>query len=187
MLHENRPGLKNTVASVESVARTLDEDIVGKLRDDFNREDPNSLLGKLHHGMDQLSRSLDNITEVTDSTRNFVVANRPALDRMVENLKAMTDQMRTAVQELVLQPWRLLQPPGSELKRLDVFEAARNFASAAAMLDDATARLEAVVKAAPADGRLKQSDAEIQEIQAALKKAFERYRVAEDYLFEKLK
>jgi ABC-type transporter Mla subunit MlaD len=186
-LHENRPGLRNTVASVERMARTLDEDIINKLRADFDRENPKSLLGKLHHGMDQLDVSLDNITAVTDSTRNFVVVNRPALDRMVENLKAMTDQMRTAVQELVLQPWRLLQPPGSELKRLDVFEAARNFASAAAMLDDATARLEAIVKAAPTDGRLTQSDEEIREIQAGLKKAFERYRVAENYLFEKLK
>lgn len=187
MLKENREGLRNTVKSVESIAQTLDTDIIGKLKDDFDRDNPASLLGKLHAGMNSLNTSLENVVDLTDSARGFIVVNRPALDRTVENLKVMSDQMRTGIQELILQPWRFMQPPGSDLKRLDVFQAARSFAEAASTLDDATARLEAIVKAAPADGRLRQTDAEIKEIQDGLKKAVERYRVAESYLFEKLK
>ncbi|MBI5866571.1 MAG: hypothetical protein HZB38_19060 [Planctomycetes bacterium] len=187
ILHENRPAIASTVGSIESVTRTLDVEIMAKLKRDFDRDDPSSLLGKLHVAMSELNTSMKNIAETTDSARSFVVANRPALDRMTENLKAVSDQMRTAVQELALRPWRLFQPPGSELKRLDVFEAARNFSEAATLLDDASARLEAVVTASAGGGRNVANESEIREIQSSLQKAFERYRIAEDVLFEKLK
>lgn len=187
LLTETRAPLVSTLTHVESVSRALDEDIIGKLKRDFDRDDPASLLGKLHASMNNLNVMMANFAEVSESGRTFFVVNRPALDRMIENFKSVSDTLRVGMQEIVLAPWRLLQPPDTELKRLDVFEAARSFAEAATLLDDTTARLDSILKNAQADERIRASDAEIKAIRDSLAKAFERYRKAEDFLYEKMK
>lgn len=187
LLADTHGPLVNTLGHVESVSRTLDEDIVARLKRDFDRDDPASLLGKLHKSMDELNVTMANFAEVSESGRSFFVVNRPALDKMIENLKTVSDTLRNGMQEIVLAPWRLLQPPDTELKRLDVFEAARSFAEAATLIDDTTARLDAILQASQADERIRASDDEIKAIRDALAKAFQRYRKAEDFLYEKMK
>jgi ABC-type transporter Mla subunit MlaD len=187
MLAENRPAVRNAVASVESMTRQMDEELLAALKAEFDRDDPTSLLGKIHVGLDQVNVSLDNVVTLTDTARKLVVLNRPALQRTIDNLKDLSDQLRRGVTEIVLSPWRLWRPPAGEVKRLDVFEAARRFAEAATMLDDAAARLEAVQAAGPPEGDLVSSPEEIREIQAALRAAFERFQAAEEYLWEKIK
>jgi ABC-type transporter Mla subunit MlaD len=187
MLQENRPAIRDTLTTIESMTRQMDEELLASFRAELNRDDPASLLGKIHVGMDRLNLSLENVVTMTDTGRKLVVLNRPALQRTVDNVKEISDQMRVGVQEILLAPWRLLRPPPGEIKRLDVFEAARRFAEAATMLDDAAARLEAVVAAGPADGQLVGSRDDIQTIQDSLRSAFERFQTAEEFLWDQMK
>ncbi len=187
MLHENRPAIRDTVTSIESVARQMDEELLAAFKAELNRDDPTSLLGKIHVGVDRLNVSLENVVTMTDTGRKLVVLNRPALQRSIDNLKEISDQMRVGVQEILLAPWRLFKPPADEVKRLDVFEAARRFAEAATMLDDAAARLEAILAAAPVEGEVLGSQDEIRTIQDSLRSAFERFQTAEEYLWEQMK
>jgi len=187
LLRENRPALRSTLDSVEHAARTVDEQIVTPLAAELKRDDPAALLGKLHASMDELRRSAENVFTITDSGRQLMVLNRPALQRVIENLKETSDQMRVGVQEILLAPWRLFAPPVADQKRLEVFEAARRFAEAATYLDDAAARLGAVAAAGPEGRAILESQEEVRALQQTLRSAFERFEKAEAYFFERLK
>jgi ABC-type transporter Mla subunit MlaD len=187
MLQENRPVLRSTMTSVESMTHQLDDEVLAAFKAELNREDPTSLIGKIHVSMDRLNASLENVVTMTDTGRKLVVLNQPALQRTVDNLKDVSDQLKTGIQEILLAPWRLFKPPAGEIKRLDVFEAARRFAEAASMLDDAAARLEAIRAATSADAQTTTSAEEIRSIESSLRSAFERFQTAEEYLWEKMK
>jgi ABC-type transporter Mla subunit MlaD len=187
MLKENRPALRQTVASVESVTRQMDGQLLATFKTELNRDDPSSLLGKLHASMDRVNTSLDNVVTMTDTGRKLLVMNRPLVEGTLENLKEASDQAKALVLEIVLHPWRLWRPPTAEIKKSDAFVAAQHFAEAATKLDDVATRLEAVLAASPPDGELLGSHDEIRAIQDSLRSAFERFQTAEDYLWEQMK
>ncbi len=188
ILKDNQSPLGETVTHVSSVARKIDEDVLSKLMAEMNRDDPNTLLGKLHTGMDELNASLADVHTVADSTKKIIVLNRPALDKTIENVQAMSAQLKLASDEIRVAPWRLLyQPTARESDELSVFEAARTFAEAATYLDDAAARLQAIVNTSSDLHSKEDAEAEFNKIRETLKSAFERYQRAETYLFEKLK
>jgi ABC-type transporter Mla subunit MlaD len=187
MLKENRPAVRQTMASVESVTRQMDGELLAAVKTELNRDDPSALLGKLHASMDRINTSLDNVVTVTDTGRKLVVMNRPLVEGTLENLKEASDQAKSLLMEIVLHPWRLWRPPTEEVKKSDAFVAAQHFAEAATRLDDAASRLQAVVASSPPDGDLLGSQDEIRAIQDSLKSAFERFQTAEDYLWEQMK
>jgi ABC-type transporter Mla subunit MlaD len=188
LIQENRPAIRNTLASLEHATRTIDDEVVGGLARELRPDDTTSLLGKIHAGMDRLNTSLEKVVEITETGRHTIALNRPAIDSTIANLKETSDQLLAGVAELRLAPWRLLKEPmPDERQKIAIFEAARSFAQAATHLDDAAARLEAAVAAAPKGARVTGSDQEIQAIRDSLQLAFERFQKAEQYLFERLR
>lgn len=187
ILKENQSPLGETAQHVASIARKIDEEMLARLLSELNRDDPNTLLGKLHVGMDNLNGALADVQAVSDTARRVVVLNRPALDKTIENVQTMSAQLKLAADEIRIAPWRLLyQPTQRESDELSIFEAARTFAEAAAYLDDASARLQSVVDSTRI-GAHAEAEAEFREIRQTIKTAFERYQRAEQALFEKLK
>ncbi|MCA9243865.1 MAG: hypothetical protein KDA32_07935, partial [Phycisphaerales bacterium] len=180
------PRVDSTLTHVDNLATRIDEEISVPLAAEFNRDDPKTLLAKVHAGLEDLNRSMANIAEASDSARSVMTLNRPALQRTIENIRDTSDQLRVGVQEVVLHPWRLFAPPQGEQQRIEAFQAARQFAEAAARLDDAAARLEAVSKTSEAD-RVVIGAAELDEIRAALRLAFSRFQSAESYLWEQMR
>ncbi len=188
MLRENRPAVRSTLTNVESATRKLDQELLNAFKTELDRDDPTSLLGKIHVGMDQFNQSLENVVVMTDAGSKLIVLNRPTLQRAIENIKVTSDQLRVGVQEIVLAPWRLFNKPWTgEVRQVGAFEAARRFAEAATMLDDAAVRLEAIHSATAGDELSKSSAEEIRKIQDGLRSAFERFETAEEYLWEQMK
>lgn len=185
MLTDARPVVQDTLTTVQGMARGLDEDVMSVLRAEFDREDPDALLAKVHEGLALLRGSLENVEVATDTGVRLLVTNRAALDRTVSNLRDASRELRDGIAELRLQPWRLLSPPTDvEKDRIVVFEAARQFALAAARLDDVSTRLEAMLAATPPGERTAATQEEIEQLQAALEAAFEQFQAAEHYFFE---
>lgn len=186
LLGDTRPGLTRTVDHVERISGRLNDEIIVSLRAEVDRDDPNSMLGKLHVLMNRVNASMADVQEVAASGRAIALHSKPALERTIANLKEMSDELRLAGSEIRLAPWRLLYTPTEkEKERMSVFEAARTFSEAATYLDDAAARLEATA-AFPSGGSPEQQQ-EVANVRQALKEAFERFQRAEAYLWEKLK
>ncbi|MBW7905051.1 MAG: hypothetical protein LC135_06625 [Phycisphaerae bacterium] len=187
LLADNRPPLNAAISDVAQIAATVRNETLPAVNAELDRGDGAALLGKLHGALDQVNGALNDVGVVTDATRRMVLVNRPAVDRTITNVKEASAELRGGIQALILNPWRILnKPSAAEQAKMDAFEAARRFAEAATYLDDASSRLEALVSAA-GDGSVLHGDAELDEIRATLKSAFERFRAAEEFLWERMK
>lgn len=187
-VQENRPLVKATMTHVEDATRAVNEQMIRALLAEFNRDDPSALLSKLHVAMAHLTNSLENVEVVTDTGRRIVVLNRPLIDATLSNFKRTSDELKAAMVELRLAPWKVLfKPTPEEIRQMGVFEAARMFAEAAAYLDDASARLEAVRLVSPGqDGTAHLNDDDLHSIRESLRGAFDRFEKAEKYLYDKI-
>jgi ABC-type transporter Mla subunit MlaD len=187
ILEENRPVVRDTLQSLEQITERINSELLQQLAAELDRANPDSLMGKVHASMDDLGRSLENVSGMTDAGKTLILANKPPIDRLLDNLLATSRTLKQASDELRAAPWRLLyKPPGGERAQNTVFDAARAFAEAALNLDDTTARLEAIMtmsEGQPADAHVE----EVRRIQASLQKAFERFEQAETFLWEQMK
>jgi len=189
LLGENRPLVHETLASVSHAARTVDRELLAALRAELDRTNPAALLGQVHAAMDRLHAALADVQVLTDNAGRIVAANRPVLERAVGNLGEMTDYLRRASHEVLLNPSRLISGPGAQREQqLLVFQAARSFAEAARDLDLAAARLQSLLADLPPAGAPGAAAVEeLAAIQAAVRAAFERFERAEGALWEQLK
>ena len=107
------------------------------------------LLDKVDHTVDStetaltsVQHTLENTTEISDSVRSVLVANRGKLDEIVASIKETGDNLKSASIEIRHSPWRLLyHPTDAEMSNLNVFDAARQFADGANALNDAAQAL----------------------------------------------
>ena len=114
--------------------------------------------------------------------------NRPRIERILVNFQDMSEQLRLASQEVLLNPSRLIWGPSARREeQMLVFQAARSFAEAAGELDDASGRLEAVLQMLPAEGPVPRPVGdEIQSILDSVRATFDRFKGAENTLWDQL-
>ncbi len=189
LLKEDRPLVLETLVTMAHAARTVDQELLSTLRSELDAGNPSSLTGKLHAAMDQVSASLKDVQTMTAEGQRMVVLSRPSMEKILGNFQSMSEQLRLASQEVLLNPSKLIWGPGQQRsEQLLVFQAARSFAEAASQLDEAAGRLEAVMKTLPADGKTSAADAdELQAIHDAVRAAFQRFERAEQVLWDQLK
>ncbi|MGE3182169.1 MAG: MlaD family protein [Phycisphaerae bacterium] len=186
MLDENRPVLRETIASVQHTAKVLDEDILAALAREFDRDDPTTLLGKLHASMDNVQAAMNDIEEITTTGKRILVLSEPAIERVLNNITEMSVELQRATAELRLNPSRLIWGPGNiEQQNIPAFNAARDFAAAATAMDATSGRLKALLETAGPNAS-PQTRQEIQRLQSELRDAFGRFERAEKFLYEEI-
>lgn len=186
VLQDNRKNIDNTLASVEHATATIDARIVPRLADELDNNNEKALLSQAHTAFQRLDRSLADLNDVTAATRRVVAINVDRIDELVENASEASMVLKSGIQDLALHPWKLIfEPAANEKRELHVLEIARQFAEAAAHLDDATTRLRALSEASTSP--LPGDDAELQEIRAQLDESVKKYYEAENALWKELK
>ena len=185
ILDENRQPIRETVAHLRATAETLDKRVVGALAAQLDIHNHASLMAKIHQDADLVGQALTEIKMLATEANATMTLNRPSFDRMLLNLKETSEHLKAASKDLRRNPWRLLyQPSDKETREINVFDAARAYAEAAAQLDDASARLEALVTA---PGRVvSPSDPDIQAIRQQLTETFEKFSQTEAALWKML-
>jgi uncharacterized coiled-coil protein SlyX len=177
LLTTTEPMLTQSVANVERTTANLASEI------DASR--PESLIAHLHETSAQVNRTLEDINEITSTTRDVVVLNRENLNRLLINFKESSDHLKTGLKYVLMHPWRLLnQPSREESRQQAIFDAARSFAEAATRLDDTAAQLRALAELN--GGTLPADTPELARIEADLRDTREKYREAEKQLWNQL-
>ena len=189
IMKDSRPTLHDTLASVSHAARTIDQDVLAALRTELDPANPTSTLGKLHAAMDRVNASLENVRAMTAAGERLVVLGRPTVEKTLDNLLSMSNQLRLTSQEFLLNPSKLIWGPSQvREEKLLVFRAASSFADAASQLDDAAARLQAVLQTLPPESTAAQVNSEeIQAIYDGVQAAFQRFGSTEQVLWDQLK
>jgi ABC-type transporter Mla subunit MlaD len=185
MLEENRPVVHETLLGVERTTRTLEHEIAAPIAAELNRENVRSLLAQLHMSFELINTSLADIQEVSSRARTIVTLNEDRFNRLITDVSETAVHLKSASKDLRRNPWRLFYRPSlEETKQLNIFDAAREFAEAAARLDDSAARLDALIKLH--GGQVPADAPELAEIAGRLKETFEDYTQAEEALWKQL-
>ncbi len=185
VLEHNRENINETLASARRTAETLDRRIATPIADELDAGLDESLMAKVHVSFDRLNRSLDDVNVVSGDLREVVVLNKSRLNGILANVSEMSAHLRSAAKEVRWNPWRLLYRPGlEETRELNIFDASREFSTAAQYLDDAAAQLRALMEAR--GGEIASDDPELKEIADRLQQTFKRYTEAENALWQSL-
>jgi len=187
VIHEGRPRIENTLASVEHATATIDRDVLAALRAQLDASRADSVITKAHQALDRINVALAHVGATAAGAEEIVVLNRPLIEETLQNFSQMSANLHQTSQEVLLNPSKLIWGPDARRdEQLVVFQAARNFAEAATELDRVSQRLQALLAAMPAEGG--EVNAELlKEIQGSVRAAFERFQQAEDQLWEQLK
>lgn len=189
MLEEDRPIVRDALTSVANAARAIDTEIIGRLREELDRNRADSAISKVHAAMDSVDRSLDDLNTITSTSERLLVVSRPQLETTLQNFQGMSEQLRLASQEVLLNPSKLIWGPGGHRsEQMLVFQAARSFAEAASELDHASSRLAGLLETLPQDGTPSPVEQdELRAIHDAVRASFQRFEQAETKLWNELK
>jgi ABC-type transporter Mla subunit MlaD len=185
ILDENRRPIGETVQHVASAAGKLDTRIIDPIAEQLDVRNTAGLMAKINVAMDDVNKSLKDINVVTDTTKTIIVLQRENISQMILNLKQMSDHLKSAAKYILAHPWRLLKEPGvTETKQQAIFDAARNFAEAAASLDDVSSQLKALNDLY--SGQIPANDPDLPRIRAELQTTFQKFKEAEGALWKQL-
>lgn len=171
---------------MDNLSKRLDEEISAPLAAEFQRDDPEAMLAKIHAGIEDLNRSLANVAEASDAARSVVTLNRPRPqphDREHPRYQRSASRRRAGSGAASVAP---VCPAARRAAADRGVSGGATICRGRGALDDAAARLEAVSAAGGGD-RVVIGAAELEEIQAALRLAFSRFQSAETYLWEQMR
>lgn len=156
ILTENREKLKTSIANIESMTGSAKTDV-------------GAILGAF--------------AATSNDIRAVVSANRMNLTDMLANLRVTSEQLKAASLDIRRAPWRLLyKPEEREANSLNIYDASRSYAEAAADLHSATMTLESVAalhkEGVPVDDKV------LHEMLDRVKTSLDRYGEAESALWK---
>ncbi len=187
VIKENRKPIGQAVLSMESAMATFDEDVAKVLASELELESKSdqSLLSTIKQSFNKLNESLAEIKTLSTEAKDVVVLNKDRISEIVENATQASIHLKQGIKDIKTHPWKVLfKPSDAEKRELHIFNTAREFADAAAGLDDATSRLQSLLKAY--DGQVAVDDPNLIKINEALTAAAETFTKAEQSLWDAL-
>ncbi len=188
LVEQNRSKIDSTIASAERATGKLDTGVMDVLARELELDaDPEvTLLTKVHDAFTDLNESLAALNVVTDGAKEIVVLNKDRISEVVENAATASRHLERGIHDLELHPWKLIfEPSVGEKRELHMLNVAREFAEAAADLDDSTSRLRSLLDVH--EGRMRSDDPSLAEIRARLLETVRKFGEAEQALWAALK
>jgi ABC-type transporter Mla subunit MlaD len=209
ILDENRDNVKAAVANAKSLSEKADQkggEVLDNLKAasgdvkailDENRADlrktvtqAGELMAKVNANADEILANVKatsgDLLKTVKDIREVVVIHKKNITTMVQNLHETSEHLKALAKEVRRSPWRLFKEPDKqEVESINLYEAARDFASAASDLDSLADTLQ-VMSGAEREGF--EIDQELRRaIEYHLGDAFQKYRGAENALMEEFK
>jgi len=188
LVEHNRSKIDSTIASAERATGKLDTGVMDVLARELELDsDPEvTLLTKVHDAFTGLNESLADLNVVTEGAKEIVVLNKDRISEVVENITTASEHLKRGIRDLELHPWRLIfEPSVGEKRELHMLNVAREFAEAAADIDDSTSRLQSLLDVH--EGRIRSDDPSLAEIRARLLETVRKFGEAEQALWVELK
>lgn len=143
LLGDTKPDLRGTIKNLNAATGTVKDKLPG-LMDHVTEviAKVNTSLTTAQAALLDVQKTAANAKEITATIRQVVVDNQGKLDGIISGLKTTSDNLKEASLELRHSPWRLLyKPTPDEAANLNLYDSAREFASGAESLSDASTAL----------------------------------------------
>jgi ABC-type transporter Mla subunit MlaD len=126
---------------------------------------------------------LRDLRDVAANAKALVALNKGEISQTFQNFRETSEHLKATAQEIRRAPWRLLaRPDKQEVESLNLYDAARAFASTATELDALAERLQTMSEAK--EKGVQVNPEEIQKMLQRLDETFARYQEAEDALWK---
>jgi ABC-type transporter Mla subunit MlaD len=201
VIFDTRLRLRDTTASA---VRALDSihDLVGPSTSDFHgtiadiheitsavRRDLPGLLSTADSAVHRADASLldvkvtaANLKEISTQARSVIARNQSRIDGIIIGLKKTSDNLEGTSVEIRHSPWRLLyKPTEAEMKNLNLYDSARQFAEGAGDVSDAASALKDALK------DQQTSPEKLQLLYDDLAHSMDQFKTAEDSFWTKVK
>ena len=166
-----KPRLKRTMENVELTSAKLRE---------YVEFDVAAIMIDLRQTSTKILKLSRDFASLSGEAKEIVVLNRDNIDEMIDNMTAVSADLKAAGKDIRRNPWRLLyKPKKDEIHSMNIFAAARDFSNGAEQLDQALAKLKAI------DPKAVHPD-QIKKIREHLKNTFEKFAKAEEALWKEL-
>lgn len=195
LVKDNRGSVDHALAGFDSAITTFDRDIAKVLAREFELEarPDKTVLARIHAALAKLDDSLANVKDgsadlktAAGDAKRVLSLNKDRISEVVENVGQASADLKSGIKDVSRNPWKLLFEPGTAEKReLHIYSAAREFAEAAASLDDVTSRIQSLVDATEGD-TIPIDDPDLLALRADLDEAAKRFSAAENALFDAL-
>jgi ABC-type transporter Mla subunit MlaD len=175
MLAETRPKVKETMASVSGAASNIEA---------YTKKDLGEILASLRETNTRILKIAGDFSTVSEQAKQIVATNRDNIDETMDNLAAVSINLKAASEEIRRNPWRLLyNPDRKELRSQNLYAAVRSFSDGAAQLDQAMAKLRGLKEVQSDSPEYAKAR---QEILKGLTETFDKFHKAEDGLWKEL-
>ncbi len=197
---ENPGCTGNIIADGQTVDLALSASVMDTMKQEFNPDDPNSLLMQFKAIAAQLEVSLEIITAQIQQTltkadtaldttqlvlrdiKNLVGGAR--IDKILSNVTDISTNLKLTSREVRRAPWKLLYRPGQkEFKIQALVDSAGAFAAGAEQLDIAALRLKTLVDST--DKQLTDRE-ELEKMISQLEASFQQFQKVERKFWEEL-
>lgn len=167
--------LKTTLANLASTTGRIDT---------YTKDDLGKILAGVRQVSDTVLKASNDLSVALEDMRRLVSGNADNVDQMVDNLVAVSENLKATSTEVRRNPWRLLyQPDGKQLETANIYDAARAFDSGASQLNLAVNKLRAVQSMGSNNPELAKT---AEHVRKQLLECFESFRKAEDALWKEL-
>jgi ABC-type transporter Mla subunit MlaD len=175
-----------TSAAKPKIAQTLEDVSVAAAQiRQYSQKDAAEILAQLRQMSTSLVKASGDLSVVTDQAKNIVLLNRDNIDQLISNMTLVSDNFKATAEDVRRNPWKLFhKPDDKELKQQGVEDATRAFASGAAQLNQAIARLNAISKTCPPG--ISPDDPEIKKVRQQIQDAFDNFNKVEQALWNEL-
>jgi len=188
VVNDNHQPINQAVVSLDSAMATFDKDIAAVLARELETEPhpDQSLLTTIKQSFAKLNDSMTEVKTLSKQAKDIVVLNKDRIGEIVENATQASAHLKQGIKDIKTHPWKVLfKPSDAEKRELHIFNTAREFADAAAEMDDATSRLKSLLEAY--DGSIASNDPNLIKINESLSEAMEKFTKAEQSLWDAMK
>jgi ABC-type transporter Mla subunit MlaD len=162
---------QHLAAGSETIRRYIDKDV-------------GELLVEVRKVSTVVLETAENLRDSSETVREFLTGNRENLDAMVDDLGLVAANLKAASEEIRRNPWRLLhKPTETELKEVNLYDAARAFDSGATALNQAVSKLKALQQMQPETQNVQDA---VERIRKHLLESFKEFKRVEDQLFRQV-
>jgi ABC-type transporter Mla subunit MlaD len=177
MTDDARPKVAESLENVRQVSATVKGYVDNDVAD---------VLARLRESNDHILKITRDLSTVSGTVRQLVVLHRDNIDEFVDNMVAVSANLKATASDLRRNPWRLLHKPSEgELNTDNIRSAAVAFSNGAEQLDQAISKLNMLAKESP-EG-VPADDPALVSVREHLVKTFDNFSHAEDALWQELK
>jgi ABC-type transporter Mla subunit MlaD len=173
IVEENRDDIRKAVANVRDVTESAKKDI-------------DAIVVNVRTGSEGLKKAVADFEVVASGAKAIIVTNRANLSGTLQNFHETSEHLKALAKEVRRAPWRMFSTPDKkEVESLNLYDAARAFASAATDLDGTADTLEVMIEA-----KKQGIDVDPETLKGMLdrlKETFKNYQQAEDGLLQEFK